>query len=210
MLKPLPYPQAERWVALYAATFSQPELRGSSSFPDRIEYQRRTHSFDVFGWFRPTAFILTSPGQPQHLTGLEVTPELAHSLGVNPFVGRWFSNETEAVISNALWQRLGRSPKIVGQGITLDGRVYTVAGVMGPTFRLPVPGPGIDSTHADVWIPLDPNGKGQNRQEAMLFSYARLKPGVNIAQAQEDVLERSRPNCQTGPQWSSLLHRAYG
>ena len=187
MLKPLPYPNAERWVALYAATFSQPRLRGGSTFKDLLEYQRRTHTFDVVGWFKSTSVNLTSPGQPQHLTGVAVTAVLVHSLGVNPVMGRWFINETEAVISNALWQRLDRNANILGRAITLNNRVYTVIGVMAPTFRFPLPGPGLDQVHADIWIPLDPNGKDQNPKEGILFCYARMKPGMPFSQAEQDV-----------------------
>ena len=187
MLKPLPYPHADRLVALYSATFSQPDLRGSSNFRDLLDYQQRTHSFDMFGWFTFTSFTLTSPGQPQHLTGVRVTPSLVDSLGVNPAIGRWFSNETGVVISHALWQRLGASAGLIGQSITLDGRVYTVSGVMPSWFRLPLPGPGTDQVATDVWIALDPQGKGEDPNLGVFFTYARLKPGMSFTQAEQDV-----------------------
>ena len=187
MLKPLPYPHGDRLVALYSTTFSQPDLRGAHNFVDLLEYQRRTHSFDAFGWFKGTAFNLTSPGQPQHITGEAVTPALLRDLGVNPVIGQWFHDETGAVISHSLWQRLGGGSNILGQAITLDGRAYTVSGVMSPAFRFPLPGPGIEQARADVWIALDPSGKGENPKEALLFAYARLKPGVSFSQAEQDV-----------------------
>src|SRR5215472_5112861 len=69
MLRPLPYPHADRLVALYRATISQPRLRGAHTYPDLQEYQKRTRSFDLFGWFESEAFNLTSPGAPQHIGG---------------------------------------------------------------------------------------------------------------------------------------------
>ena len=86
-------------------------MAGSSlSFTDAVAYQTRTTSFDVFGWFRPETYTLTSPGRPQHVQGAAVTTSLAHNLGVQPAIGRWFSDETGAVISNGLWKRLGAAP----------------------------------------------------------------------------------------------------
>ena len=70
MLKPLPYAHGERFVALYGARFSEPEQRSASTYPDMLGYRQRTHSFDVFGWFRMKQYNLTSPGQPQHINGV--------------------------------------------------------------------------------------------------------------------------------------------
>src|SRR4029450_2101754 len=81
MLKPLPFPQGERFVAIYGARVDEPGRYSSSSFPDLLEYQARTTSFDVFGWFRLANFNLTSPGEPQYLAGAELTPSLARGLG---------------------------------------------------------------------------------------------------------------------------------
>ena len=94
----------------------------------------------MFGWFRQRHYNLTAPGEPQHIIGTEVTPSLAHGLGVNPMVGLWFTDETGAVIPNALWRRLGADRQIVGQGITLNDRKLTITGVMPSGFLLPVPG----------------------------------------------------------------------
>jgi predicted permease len=187
MLRPLPYAEGHRFVALYGATFSEPRQRSAHAFPDLQEFQQRTQSFDVFGWFRPGSFNMTFAGQPQHVVGAEVTPSLARNLGVNPIVGQWFDDEQGAVISSALWARLGRDPQIVGKPITLDGRNFTITGVTPPGFRLPVPGPGVEGVQSDVWISLDPLGRGRNRATGAYFSYARMKPGVTIGQAEADV-----------------------
>ena len=117
----------------------------------------------MFGWFRPASFTMTYAGQPQHVGGAAVTPSLAHNLGVNPIVGQWFTDDQGVVISTALWRRLGSDPDIIGKPLTLDGRTFTITGVMPPAFRLPVPGPGAEGVQSEVWIPLDPLGKGENR-----------------------------------------------
>ena len=187
MLTPLPYASGDRFVALYGARFSEPKQFSSSTFPDLQEYQRRTTSFDVFGWFRLGEFNLSSPGEPQHVNAASVTPALAHNLGVTPIAGQWFTDETGAVISNRLWRRLGADRSIVGRAMTLDGRTLTITGVMPPGFRLPVSGPGGEGFESDVWIHLDPLGRGSNPGAGYYFAYARRRPGVTLAQAEADV-----------------------
>jgi predicted permease len=184
LLKPLPYRDGERFVALFAASFSEPGV-ASLNYPDVIEFSRRTHSFDVFGWFRNDQFNLTSPGRPQHIGGMDVTAGLANSLGVNPVAGRWFRDGdgyTVAVISSGLAARVGG----VGQTLTLNNRKYTVLGVMPAWFRLPVGGPGV-LTGNDIWLPLDPRVAARDPLSGIYFIYARRKPGVTFAAAQVDA-----------------------
>jgi putative ABC transport system permease protein len=186
MLRPLPYPEGERFVTLFGARVNEPGRYMASTFPDLIEYQGQTTSFDVFGWFRLSNFNLTSPGESQYLSGVAVTTSLVHNIDVDPALGRWFDDETGAVISNTLWTRLGGDPTIIGTAITLDDRRLTITGVMGSGFRLPVAGMGPYS-RADVWIALDALGKGEPRDQGLYYAYARRKPGVSLAQAQADA-----------------------
>ncbi len=191
LLRPLPWLHADRFVALFGAEESAPGRRSSLSWLDLLDYQKRTHSFDVFGVYQQREFNLTAPGEPQHLKAVEVTPALINSLGVNPILGRWFAdaaNETNrAVISSRLWSRLGSDPNIAGKSITLDGRQYTVTGVAPAWFRLPVATQDGSEYRGDVWVPLDPEGGDRDRGTFSFFGYARLKPGVTIAQADADV-----------------------
>jgi len=186
LLKPLPFPESERFVAIYGARVDEPGRYSSSSFPDLLEYQARTTSFDVFGWFRLANFNLTSPGEPQYLAGAELTPSLARALGP-PTLGQWFVDEQGAVISNTLWMRLGSDPNIVGKPITLDDRQFTITGVMPREFRYPVFGTTTGRLPFEIWIALDPAGKGQRPEQSVYFANARRKPGVSLQQAQADV-----------------------
>ncbi len=188
MLKPLAYPQGERFGQLFGATIGQPEARSSLNFADAVIYENQTASFDVFGWFRPETYTLTSPGVPQHVQGAAVTTSLAHNLGVQPAIGQWFVDDTGAVISSGLWQRLGGNRSILGSHMVLNGRSFTITGVMPPRFRLPEIGHGGDNVLNDVWIALDHTGTARgSRDGAFFFAYARLKPGVTFAQADADV-----------------------
>ena len=78
----------------------------------------------------------------QFVPGAAVTPALARQLGPR-LLGQWFADDTNAVMSSALWRRLGGGREIIGRAITLDERRYTVSGVMPPAFRLPIVTPGL-------------------------------------------------------------------
>ena len=197
LMKPVPWQHGERFVALFSARLnntSKWQVYGTS-WLDLLDYQQRTRSFDAFGVLQHRAFNLTSPGEPQHLRGVEVTPSLASSLGVAPVMGQWFGEASSergnlnlAVISNALWNRLGGDPKIVGRVLTMDGQPYTVTGVVPAWFRLPLEDlEGSGESRTDVWVPLNPQGPERNRDVAAFFAYARLRPGVSMAQADADV-----------------------
>lgn len=219
LLKPLPYSNGDRWVALFGSSTAGSELDRYSglSYADLLDYQQRTHSFDAFGWFTIGGdFNLTSPGAPQHINGIEVTPSLVGSLGVNPAIGRLFSNsdgENVALISNRLWKRLGGDSgdsSILGKGIELNGQVYIVTGVMPPWFRLPVVNVSNLDSHDDVWIPVKPpRDEGIRRTYGMYACYARMKPGVTIAQARADAKraasEIARENPSSHQSYSAAL-----
>jgi len=184
LLKPIPFERGERFVSVLGASFDDPNGMSSVTLKDALEYRERTRSFDLFGWFVFANYNLTAPGQPQHLDGIEVTPPLVNGLGVNPILGHWFRDATEpaAVLSHQLWMRLGGDAAIVGKTVSLNGRVYTVTGVMPPGFNLPLAGLYSEG-QMDIWLPLDPRREDQGNT----FCYARLRPGVTLAEASAEV-----------------------
>src|SRR5262249_1173160 len=97
---------------------------------------------------------------------------------------QWFHDESGVVIAAPLWRRLGADSSIVGKSLILDGRSYTVTGVMPDHFALPAMSLG---TGTDVWIPLDPEGRGEPQAGAFYFAYARRKPAVTFDVAEADV-----------------------
>jgi predicted permease len=187
MLTPLAYEHGERYGQLFSATVGKPESRGSLALADLLVYQQAQSCCDLFGWFKPQTFNLTSPGRPQHVDGAAVTTRLARNLGIQPMLGLWFQDEHGAVISRALWMRLGGDPHLLGTTLTLNGRPFTLTGVMPDRFRLPEVLPGGENARSDVWIGLDPDGKGQDPGDGFLFSYVRLKPGVTFERAQAEL-----------------------
>jgi predicted permease len=186
LLRPLPYPDAERFVSLYRVNTTDPGTMNTMSVPELQDYERQTTSFDAFGWFRTVRFRLTAPGEPQFVAGAAVTPALARELG-SPRLGQWFVDDTSAVISTSLWRRLGGGREIIGRAITLDDRQYTITGVMPPTFQLPLVTLGISGGETEVWIPLDPSPPNASRGSGMSGAYARRKPEVSLEQAKADA-----------------------
>jgi len=183
MLKPLPYRDAARWVALFEADSADAGRHGALSSEHARRYLEGTSVFDAFGWFREAGKNLMFAGEPHHVQGAMVTLSLVPHLGVEPVLGRWFHDDSGAVISTSLWRRLGGDPAIVGQGLTLDGRPYTVTGVMPESFHLPVGGMTSSGLRADVWMPLDPAA----REGRAYVAYARRRPDVAFAAAEADV-----------------------
>jgi putative ABC transport system permease protein len=182
MLKPLPYRDGDRFVALFGAALNDPEHVSDLQFKDAQTYQQRTGAFDAFGWFREAGKNLTYKGEPLHVEGVAVTQPFVQELGVPPILGQWFHDESGVVISRRLWRELGEDPDIVGKPLTLDGRRYVITGVMPPTFHLPVRGITALGSRTDVWMSLDMRESGGG-----FFAYARRRPGVTLAAAEAEV-----------------------
>ena len=193
LLKPLPYSHPDRWVALFGGSTlgSEADRYSDLSIADLMDYQRRNHSFDAFGYYNITSdFDLFSPSLVEHVNGAEVTPSLLNKVGVNPVLGHLFQESDGpyvAMLSERLWRRLGSGSAMLGTSIRLNGQSYTVTGVMPASFELPVVNVSSANVHNDVWIPLNPPSDPAQRTSAYYAGYARLKPGVTVAQASDDV-----------------------
>ena len=141
-LSPLPYHEPDRLVlaALYNRTLG---YATNLSYPDFLDWQRSSRSFEQIAAFKVQGFDLSSPGAPEHVDGKEVSSNFFSALGVKLGLGRDLSPEEDrtggmpaVVISNRLWQdRFAGSPATLGKTITLDGVDYTIVGVLRPGFR---------------------------------------------------------------------------
>jgi putative ABC transport system permease protein len=162
LLKPLPYSHADRWVALFRGSTLGSEADGYSalSVADLVDYQQRSHSFEVFGNYNITSdFNLSSPSLVEHVDGAEITPSLLNNVAVNPILGHLFQESDGlrvVMLSERLWRRLGSGSAVLGTSITLNGQSYTVAGVMPAWFQLPIVNVSSANVHNDVWIPVNP------------------------------------------------------
>jgi putative ABC transport system permease protein len=197
LLAPLPYSEPDRLVLMWQ--YNQTLKHAiSASYPDFLDWQRNASSFQqmaAFGWQDRD---LTGPGQPEHLTGKQISSGLLSTLGVKPILGREFSPEEDkrggapvVIISQRLWRdRFASSPGALGKSVTLDGVGYTIIGVLPSDFRL-------IGDDAGVYTPLgqgDPLIYG-DRTIHPILCIGRLKTGVTAAQSDAEIGE-SRSACR--------------
>jgi predicted permease len=197
LLKPLPYNEPDRLETVRSMYTRGVPAPGNLSYPDFFDLRARNHTFEHLITSRDTNVILTGAGEPQQLDGEIVTWDFFPALGVQPQLGRGFLQAEEApgarvvVLSHAFWQRqFGADPGIVGRGITLDRKPYTVVGVAPPGFAFPVNEPGIQlwtTIAADKEAPPGDEPIAVQRGAHLLTALGRLKPGVRIEQARADL-----------------------
>lgn len=189
VLSPLPYPEPDRLavVALYNRTLGYPTM---TSYPDFLDWQRGSRSFESMAAFKSVGFDLTSPGAAEHLEGMEVSSTFFDTLGVKLALGRGILPEEDraggapvVVISHELWRdRFGGSRAALGEAITLNGAGYTIAGVLPAGFHF-------GDARADVFTPV---GRGDplvrsDRTYHDIISMGRLREGVSIGRAQAEL-----------------------
>jgi len=193
LLRPLPYPEANRLVFLWSTMNSQGVPLSSSALPDYLGWRDHNQSFDGLAAFYNGDFNLSSAGNPPELVqGAYITSNLFQVLRISPFQGRLFSGEEEkfgrnhvVLLSYGLWQRrFAGAGELVGRDIKLGGESYTVAGVMprGLPFFDNLP-------EVELWTPISfaPKDNMATRNNHFINIVGRLKPGVTAEQAQQDA-----------------------
>ena len=204
LLKPLPFPHAERIVFPWRLPKHGVNL-GFDVYPwgrlDFLFFSQQSKTFDALGAFLSDSFNLTGTGEPERLNGLRVSTGFFPSLGVSPALGRTFTdqedrlgNAHEVVLGDALWrQRFGADPSILGRSIDLNGVPYAVIGVMPRGFVFPraneMPDVFTFAPQTQLWVPLalDRRSAPIPYESDELAVVGRMKPGVTIAQAQTDM-----------------------
>jgi len=190
LLRPLPYPNADRLVVAWAANPGKkiPQFRVSPL--NYLDYKNLNRSLRL-GSFREGSVVLTGRDLPEKLESSTVSPDLFEILGVAPRIGTNFRTENGvagkdhvALLADALWKgKFGGDERIIGKPIVLDGEPYTVVGVMPAGFRL------LDQK-AEIFIPhalsVD-EASARGRGFSTLFLAGRLNDGVSIEQGRSDV-----------------------
>ncbi|MGA9355396.1 MAG: ABC transporter permease [Terriglobales bacterium] len=197
LLNPLPYPQPDQLVTLHEG---KPNFAtGSISFPNFRDWHKDNRTFASMAISRGSAFSLTGAGEATQVTGEFVTADYFKVLGAKPLLGRTFApGEDEigaapiAVISEGLWHRkFASAPDIIGKLMTLDGRGYTIIGVIPASFHFAL---GNFGAQRDIYTPVGQwNNNLLNTRTAGLgfHGVGRLKPGVTLEQAQADMAQVS-------------------
>jgi putative ABC transport system permease protein len=188
LLRPLPYPDADRITMLWMDNRRQNIKEDIASYPAYIDWKTQSASYEHMAAFTPSAFSLTGAGEPERLQGAAVTANFFDVMGVAPSIGRRFGVEHETpgkdsvvVLSHGLWQRrFGGATDVLGRTITLNGRPREVIGVMPAALQWP--------DDAELWAPLAPvQQQRDSRNSFWLPVIGRLKPGISIAQAQAEM-----------------------
>ena len=207
LLRPLPMREPDRVVQLITLQGTDPV---SVSAIDYMVWKTSAKSFENVTLGYPDSRTLTGGGEPLRLSTGLVLADFFSTLGVEPRLGRSFRPEESqgapahvALISYGLWQeRFGGDPNVLGRTLVLDDEGYEVVGVAAAGFDLPF--------QSQVWMPfsLDLLTEPQ-RSIRSYFGVARLKPGVSLAAAEQEVrviakrLEAERPSSHAG--WSASL-----
>ena len=193
LLRPLPYPQAERLVFLWSTMISQGVPTSGSAMPDYREWRDRSDTLEGLAGFYYGDFNLSSTAsEPERAQGAYITPNLFDVLKVSPAFGRLFTNEEDqygqhrvVLLSYGLWQRrFSGDLRIIGREIKINGEGFTVVGVMPRAL------PFFDNLpEVELWRPIA-FASGDNfdtRNNHFVNLVGRLKPGVTREQAQDEM-----------------------
>ena len=198
LLRPLPYPHADRLAAVWLHSPGIGILRDWPSPGQYIDIQNQNHSFDAMALAQSRTATLTGREQPELVDVLSTQSSLLSMLGAKPVLGRALLPQEDrpgpapvAILSYGAWQRLFNSdPAILGKSITLNGKSYSVAGVLQHGFAvnaevLPSEGP---MDKIDIYLPLPLAADAEQRRGDENYNIlVRLKPGVSLEQAQADI-----------------------
>ncbi|HEX6260982.1 MAG TPA: ABC transporter permease, partial [Woeseiaceae bacterium] len=209
LLKPLPLPDPDRLVRVYE---ENPGTRGTASPPNFVDWRRDNSVFEDMAAYASTQVALTGVGDAKRIPGAAVTEGFFPVLGTTPMLGRPISpadtvsgQERVVVLSHRVWQRdFGGGPEIPGRTVKLEGRDYSVIGVMPPGFEYPA--------GAELWVPLafSEEELATQRGAHYLDVIARLVHGVTVDEASSQMaamaqmLELRYPETNTGSSASAV------
>ena len=189
LLKPLPFPDPDRLVAVQAQNARSAASTWSGASPaDFTDWKRASQSFEGIAAERGTGVTIDLDGQPEQFSAEGVSDDFFKVFAVRPLLGRTLLPDefTRAggqalVLSYKLWrERFKENPAVVGTSIVVNGRSAIVAGVMPPEFRQP--------EYAEAWVPLERDSSEMQLRGARYFHVtARLKEGATRQQAQAEM-----------------------
>ena len=200
LLRPLAFEDLDRLVLVWG-TLPQGSEVDQVSPADYRDWSSQSHVFEQMAAYRWWDVNLTGAGEPERVEGCLVTSNFFETLGVKAALGRTLlarEEQTRAdqvvVLSDRLWQRrFGADPHVIGQPIQLDGRTYTVVGVLPPRLDWP--------TGVELWAPLTLTDEEKNeRRQASLLVLGRIRPRYSLSEAQAEMGVIARRLAQLYPQ----------
>ena len=183
LLAPLSYPDPNQLVMVWSKI---QDHRNSVSAGDFTDWKRQSTVFQDINAWTGGNFNIATKDQPEYLEGTRMTPGFSQMMGEPLFLGRGFLPEEGqagkdhvVVLTHKLWERLGANRKIIGTTLSLDGEPYTVVGVAAAGIS--------DRSQSQLSVPLVFKPEQLNHDFHWLLVMGRLKPGVTIHQAEQDM-----------------------
>ena len=199
LIRPLPYKSPNELVLLWEKFSAQGLDRIPVSAPEYLDYTKELKSMEI-GAFDYVDLNLTGGDMPERISGAVLTPSVFSVLGIQPRKGRVFTpeefgegNDNVIVISERLWKRRFNSdPQIIGKELSLNGRTFTVVGMMPETFQFPLPifnlQGGTFGGKVDIWKPIAfSKNELESRGSRSYGMVGRLKANVSLGQAQAEL-----------------------
>jgi putative ABC transport system permease protein len=189
LLHPVPLDEVNRLVAVVDSKPRQNIEKTSVAPATYLEWQEQSRSFDRLAAYTWDGVNFTGDGTPQKIQDFQITANFFSTLGVQPHLGRDFLPEEgepgknqELILSYGLWERrYAADPKILGKVVKVDGKPFTIVGVMGKGFDFPM--------SAEAWLPMAFDAKQRvERDSRPLWVIGHLKNGVSFEQANAEML----------------------
>lgn len=189
LVRPLPFPDADRLVAIYSENPGRAWNRVNISWPDYLSWREENRAFDGIGlWTWTTFTVADHDSTAERVSGARVSANLFQVLGVSPRLGRHFAPDEDGrsqarvvLISDGIWRnRFGADSALVGSTILVEGVPHSVVGIMPPGFNFPDRG--------EVWLPFQTDASSESRRNRQYTgAIGRLNPGVTLEQGEADL-----------------------
>jgi putative ABC transport system permease protein len=209
VLRPLPFANPDRLVALCEVDRSEKTDWCGASVPDVYDIARRVPDIAVAGVARPWPFMMRTKDGAESVKGGLATAEAFRALGIAPLAGRLIAPDDigsnwrrVVVLSNAVWRtRFGGRRDVIGEAITLDDEPHTIVGILPPNAALP------QLEDVEMWRPVHVDPRDEQRRDWRGFlAFARLADGASLERTQQEVAtvaaDIQRQHFPTQPGWT--------
>jgi putative ABC transport system permease protein len=185
LLRPLPYPEPNRIMAIFEVTSKgRPSRVADPNFDD---FRDQNRSFQAIAKYSDNVASVSGGSQPTRTTVAAVSPDFLKVLGIQPILGRDFSASDgrkgagpTVLVSYGYWRQYLRSVRDLSQlHLKIDGAVFSVIGILPSGFRFPA--------DVSLWLPADLNGENSSRTSHNYYAVGRLRDGVTVVQANRDI-----------------------
>ena len=185
LLRPLPYADASRIMAIFEVTSAgNPSRLADPNFDD---FRDQNRSFQAIAKYGEDVASVSGSSEPTRTTIASVSPEFCKVFGIQPILGRDFSSSDAkkgaaptVLVSYGYWKQYLGSPRDLSQPhLKIEGAIFSVIGVLPAGFHFPV--------DAELWLPADLEGENPSRTSHNYRAVGRLREGVSVAQANEDI-----------------------